>query len=85
MKPATLYIQNLNDQVNRDIIKHLLYMLLLTYGDVLDIVVQRGFAHATMTADDAAVAKRCISGELFLSKPLKVEYSTNDCKRVQYL
>lgn len=80
---TTLYVQNLDTHVDRQVVKHILYMLFATYGDVLDIVVQRGFAHVTMAPEAARVALRCVADEPVLGRPLKVQESTSNSNRVQ--
>lgn len=80
---TTLYVQNLDTHVDRQVAKHVLYMLFLTYCDVIDIVVQRGYAHVTVPSATAPVAIRCVAGEQVLGRPIKVQEATSTSKRVE--
>lgn len=82
---STLYLQNLNTKTDHVTMKHTLYLLFLTYGDVLDIVVKRGYAHITMPAIEASVALRCANGESVFGQPLAIQKSTNESKRVSMM
>lgn len=78
----TLYIQNLNDQVHHSTIKHSLYVLYSTYGDVIDVIVKphdkkmRGQAHVILhSTASARVALRDSQAVDFFGKPLRVSFA----------
>lgn len=73
----TLYIQNLNDKINRALLKHNLYLLFSSYGDVLDINVKmRGQAHVIMESKEAAVRSlKLLLDQSFFGKPLRIDFS----------
>lgn len=81
----TLYVQNLNDKVNRSIIKHNIYLFFSTYGDVLDINLKmRGQAHVIFESKESA--SRALRGlqdtELF-GKPLRIDFAKEKLKCVE--
>ncbi|PFH46173.1 hypothetical protein AMATHDRAFT_8142 [Amanita thiersii Skay4041] len=77
----TLYINNLNDKVNKDELCYQLYALFTTYGRVIDIVASkrqnmRGQAFlvfADLTA--ATSAMRACEGMVFYDKPMRITYA----------
>ncbi|PAV20910.1 RNA-binding domain-containing [Pyrrhoderma noxium] len=77
----TLYINNLNDKINKDELKSQLYSLFMTYGRVIDIVAQKGakmkgqafLAFADLA--EATTAMRALDGMLFYDKPLHIQYA----------
>ncbi|CAH6722007.1 U2 small nuclear ribonucleoprotein B'' [[Candida] jaroonii] len=78
----TIYINNLNDKINTNTLKHNLYLLCLAYGDVIDIIIKpkskkmRGQAHVIFSSsDEAAMALKKLKDMVFFSKPMKVDYS----------
>lgn len=80
LKPSqTLYINNLNDQIKLPVMKQNLYLLLSTFGDVLEVHVNkklRGQAHILFAKiDDAVLARNTVNGMDFFDKPMKVNYS----------
>lgn len=88
----TIYIGNLNDQVNPKVLKHNLYLLSTSYGDVIDIVMKpksrkmRGQAHIIFSnVMEASVAVKRLEGFMFFDKPLKVAYSRKTSKLVRQI
>ncbi|KAL0577720.1 hypothetical protein V5O48_004269 [Marasmius crinis-equi] len=77
----TLYINNLNDKVNKDELRTQLLALFTTYGRVIDIVASksakmRGQAFLVFTdLAGATSAMRACEGMLFYDKPLHIDYA----------
>ncbi|KAJ8086552.1 hypothetical protein AAF712_002035 [Marasmius tenuissimus] len=77
----TLYINNLNDKVNKDELRSQLLALFTTYGRVIDIVASkstkmRGQAFLVFTdLAGATSAMRACEGMLFYDKPLHIDYA----------
>lgn len=75
----TLYVNNLNDQVLRRLLKHNLYLLFSTYGDVIDIIIRpkmRGQAHIILESVTSALsAKAGLDKRRFFSKEMSVNYA----------
>lgn len=76
----TLYISNLNDQINQSTQIHNLYILFSTYGDIIRINYNnkklRGQAFIVFDSiENASLAMRNLQGELFFGKILKIGYS----------
>ena len=73
---TTLYINNLNDQVQKDELRQQLYALFTTYGKLIDVVAlktpkMRGQAFLVFTDLAAATsALRACDGMLFYDKPM---------------
>lgn len=73
---TTLYINNLNDKVNKEELKSQLFALFMTYGRVIDVVAQKGTkmrGQAFLVFSDlaeATSAMRACEGMLFYDKPL---------------
>lgn len=73
---TTLYINNLNDKVNKDELRSQLYALFTTYGKVIDVVASkstkmRGQAFLVFTDLAAATtAMRACEGMMFYDKPM---------------
>jgi hypothetical protein len=79
---TTLYINNLNDKVNKDELRIQLYALFTTYGKVIDIVASksqqmRGQAFLVFTdLAGATSAMRACAGMMFYDKPLVSPFSS---------
>ncbi|KAF9263460.1 RNA-binding domain-containing protein [Marasmius fiardii PR-910] len=77
----TLYINNLNDKVNKDELRSQLLALFTTYGRVIDIVASkstkmRGQAFLVFTdLAGATAAMRACDGMVFYDKPLRIDYA----------
>lgn len=73
---TTLYVNNLNDQIQKDEVRAQLFALFTTYGKVIDVVASktakmRGQAFLVFTDLAAATsALRATDGMLFYDKPL---------------
>ncbi|KAK6460343.1 hypothetical protein DFJ63DRAFT_290608 [Scheffersomyces coipomensis] len=81
LKPCqTLYIKNLNDKINPKVMKHNLYLLFSTYGDVIQIHNRkRGQAHIVFgDVDSSSLALRSLQSDVFFDKPLVINYSINE-------
>ncbi|EGW32287.1 uncharacterized protein SPAPADRAFT_153008 [Spathaspora passalidarum NRRL Y-27907] len=87
LKPSQcLYIKNLNDKINRQLLKHNLYLLFSTFGDVIEIRIRKGFAHVLFgDIPSATVALRSLQSEEFFDKPLVINYSVNESKVITRL
>lgn len=72
----TLYINNLNDKINKEELRSQLFALFMTYGRVIDVVAQKGskmkgqafLAFADLA--EATTAMRACEGMIFYDKPL---------------
>lgn len=73
---TTLYINNLNDKVNKEELKLQLYALFATHGKIIDIVASktdkmRGQAFLVFSdLAGATAAMRACEGMIFYDKPL---------------
>lgn len=72
----TLYINNLNDKINKEELRAQLFALFVTYGRVIDVVAKKGkkmkgqafLAFADLA--EATAAMRACEGMIFYDKPL---------------
>ncbi|KDQ17346.1 hypothetical protein BOTBODRAFT_30171 [Botryobasidium botryosum FD-172 SS1] len=77
----TLYLKNLNEKVKKEELRTQLYALFSSYGNILDIVAQRGLkmkGQAFIVFRDlasATSAMRGLDGERFYDKQLHIEYA----------
>ncbi|KAK9380686.1 uncharacterized protein V2V93DRAFT_371338 [Kockiozyma suomiensis] len=77
----TLYINNLNDKVQKDELKLCLYTLFSAYGAILDVVAvktpkMRGQAHIVFAGvPSATAALRSLQGFLFLGKEMRISFA----------
>ncbi|TRM68055.1 hypothetical protein BD626DRAFT_480655 [Schizophyllum amplum] len=78
---TTLYLNNLNDKVNKDELRGQIYALFTTYGRIIDIVVSkaprlRGQAFLVF-ADlaSATTALRACQGMVIYDKPMRIDYA----------
>jgi RNA recognition motif-containing protein len=77
----TLYVKNINDKINPKVIKHNLYLLFSTYGDIVQIITHKGQAHIVFTNETmASLAKRALQNEPFFDKPLVIEFAKSRSK-----
>lgn len=83
----TLYAKNLNDKINPDTMKHNLYLLFSTYGDVIDIVFKpknkrlRGQAHIIFSSTSHATrALDELQNMMFFEKELQMLYAKKRSK-----
>jgi RNA recognition motif-containing protein len=73
---TTLYINNLNDKVNKEELRSQLHALFTTYGKIIDVVAsknQRMRGQAFLVFADlagATTAMRALEGMVFYDKPL---------------
>ncbi|KAI0265087.1 RNA-binding domain-containing protein [Gloeopeniophorella convolvens] len=78
---TTLYINNLNDKVNKEEIRSQLFALFATYGRLLDVVAtkrpnMRGQAFLVFTdLASATAALRGCDGMIFYEKPMHITYA----------
>jgi len=78
---CTLYINNLNDKVNKEELRSQLYALFTTYGKVVDIVASksqkmRGQAFLVFADQGGATsAMRACEGIVFYDKPMRISYA----------
>ncbi|KAN0128590.1 spliceosomal protein [Lactarius tabidus] len=78
---TTLYINNLNDKINKDEIRSQLFALFTTYGKLIDVVAtktpkMRGQAFLVFTdLASATAALRACDGMAFYDKPLRISYA----------
>lgn len=73
---TTLYINNLNDQVNKDELRSQLFALFTTYGKIIDVIASKGpkkRGQAFLVFTDlagATSALRACEGMVFYDKPM---------------
>lgn len=81
----TLYVHNLNDKINRTLLKHNLYLLFSIYGDVLDINMKmRGQAHVILESEEkAARTLKELLDTQFFGKPLYISFSKTKSKCIE--
>lgn len=81
----TLYVNNLNDKINRTLLKHNIYILFSTYGEVWDINMKlRGQAHVIMDSKEtASVCLKALLGTPMFGKHLRIDFSKNKSKLVE--
>jgi len=78
---TTLYINNLNDKINKEELRSQLYALFTTYGKIIDIVASksqkmRGQAFLVFTdLAGATSAMRACEGMIFYDKPMHIDYA----------
>jgi RNA recognition motif-containing protein len=78
---TTLYINNLNDHVNKEELRSQLYALFSTYGKIIDVVASkrpgmRGQAFLVFTdLAGATSALRGCEGMVFYDKPMHIDYA----------
>ncbi|KAJ7095331.1 hypothetical protein B0H15DRAFT_106241 [Mycena belliarum] len=78
---TTLYLNNLNDKVNKEELRSQLYALFTTYGKLIDVVAsksQRMRGQAFLVFSDlagATTAMRACEGMIFYDKPLHIAYA----------
>ncbi|KAJ6515945.1 hypothetical protein C8R45DRAFT_958173 [Mycena sanguinolenta] len=78
---TTLYINNLNDKVNKEELRSQLHALFITYGKIIDVVAsknQRMRGQAFLVFADlagATTAMRALEGMIFYDKPLRITYA----------
>ncbi|WPK24550.1 hypothetical protein PUMCH_001828 [Australozyma saopauloensis] len=81
----TLYIRNLSDKVNRRILKHTLYLLFSTYGEVFDINMKlKGQAHVILESKQAAAyAIKALNEHTICGKKIIIEYAKSKSKIIE--
>ncbi len=93
MKPsntpkATLYLRNLNDKINKNLLKETLYLLFSQYGTVIDIVAlktmkMRGQAFICFSQlQEAMNAYQQLQDKSIFGKPVKIEYSQQNSSKL---
>lgn len=77
----TLYIRGLDEKISKNQLRHLLYCLFSTFGQVLDVVAlktirMRGQAFIVFgDIQEATTALRSLQGFPFLDKPLSIAFA----------
>ncbi|KAG1820242.1 uncharacterized protein BJ212DRAFT_1458191 [Suillus subaureus] len=77
----TLYINNLNDKINKDEMRTQLYALFTTFGKVIDVIASKGpkmRGQAFLVFTDlasATTAMRACEGMVFYDKPMRITYA----------
>ncbi|EGO01960.1 hypothetical protein SERLA73DRAFT_177630 [Serpula lacrymans var. lacrymans S7.3] len=78
---TTLYINNLNDKINKEEMRSQLFALFTTHGRVIDVVASKGpkmRGQAFLVFTDlagATTAMRACEGMIFYDKPLRITYA----------
>jgi len=87
---TTLYVNNLNDKVNKEELRSQLFALFTTYGKLIDVVAskspsRRGQAFLVFTdLAGATSAMRACEGMLFYDKPLVSSYPAQSFSAVTH-
>ncbi|KAJ1722762.1 U2 small nuclear ribonucleoprotein B'' [Coemansia erecta] len=77
----TVYLRNLNDKIQKDVLKHTLYSLCIPYGQILDIVAlktlkMRGQAFVVFgDITSATAALRQLNGRKIFGRAIQAEYA----------
>ncbi|KAJ1812392.1 hypothetical protein LPJ75_003672, partial [Coemansia sp. RSA 2598] len=77
----TIYLRNLNDKIQKDVLKRALYSLCISYGRILDIVALKTMkmrGQAFVVFDDitsATAAMRQLNGKHIFGRPISAEYA----------
>lgn len=77
----TIYVNNLEDKINVDKLKSLLYEFFCSYGIILDIVIKksktsRGQAFIVFNSvASSTLAMKGLQGKLFLNKKININYA----------
>ncbi|XP_016418446.1 U1 small nuclear ribonucleoprotein A-like isoform X3 [Sinocyclocheilus rhinocerous] len=80
----TIYINNLNEKINKDELKKSLYAIFSQFGQILDILVSptlkmRGQAFVIFKEiNSASNALRSMQGFPFYDKPMRIQYAKQD-------
>ncbi|KAJ6614297.1 hypothetical protein B0H10DRAFT_1880702 [Mycena sp. CBHHK59/15] len=78
---TTLYINNLNDKVNKNELRSQLFALFTTYGKLIDVIASKSHrmrGQAFLVFSDlagATTAMRACEGMVFYDKPLHIDYA----------
>ncbi|KZP32879.1 RNA-binding domain-containing protein [Athelia psychrophila] len=78
---TSLYINNLNDKINKEELRAQLYALFTTYGKIIDVIAtksakMRGQAFLVFTdLAGATSALRACEGMVFYDKPMHIDYA----------
>ncbi|CAI5756876.1 unnamed protein product [Candida verbasci] len=86
LKPSqTLYIKNLNNKINKQLLKENLYLLFINFGDLIDVKLYNGFAFIIYSnVDSSILAMKSLQNEEFFSKKLIINYATKESKIITY-
>lgn len=83
----TLYLKNLNDKIAKHTVRHTLYLLFSTYGDVLEILMpqkMRGQAHIVFDSKQLANnALRGLQNTIVFGKNLQIDYARSKSNLVK--
>lgn len=81
----TLYIKNIDDKIRKRVLRHNLYLLFSTFGDVLDINLKlRGAAHVVFeSTESASRALKLLQNTQFFGRALVIDFSIAKTKSVQ--
>jgi len=86
----TLYVNNLNGKVKKQLLRKTLYNLFVTYGRVLGIIAIKGVkmrGQAFIVFDDiqnSTVALRSLQGVSFFGKPMRIAYAKRDSDAIRF-
>ncbi|VWU50118.1 U2 small nuclear ribonucleoprotein B'', putative [Hepatocystis sp. ex Piliocolobus tephrosceles] len=87
----TLYVNNLEDKININDLKYLLYEFFCPYGHILDIVLKksnklRGQAFVVFNnIASSTLAYKNLKGKLFLNKNININYAKTKSKIIKTL
>lgn len=80
----TLYVRNLDSKLKFHTLRHNLYVLFSSYGNVIKIYLKPGFGHIVFASiEQASLAKKCLNDEMFFLKKLVIEYANQNSNLVE--
>ena len=80
----TLYIKNLNDKVNRSMLKHNLFLIFSTYGEILEINMKmKGQAHVVFESrETASLALKALQDTNVFGKHMHIDFARQKSIRI---
>eukprot|EP01031_Cornospumella_fuschlensis_P024747 gene24747-29903_t len=85
----TLYVNNINEKVKKNVLKKMLYMLFSQYGKVIQVVACKGIklrGQAWVVFQDAPAALSAMKGKQnfnFYGKPLHIQFAKSNANVVE--
>ena len=85
----TLYVNNLNGKVKKQLLRKSLYNLFVTYGRVMGVIAIKGVkmrGQAFIVFDDiqnSTAALRSLQGVVFFEKPMRLSYAKRDSDAIR--
>lgn len=86
----TLYVNNLNGKVKKQLLRKSLYNLFVTYGRIMGVIAIKGVkmrGQAFIVFDDiqnSTAALRSLQGVVFFDKPMHLSYAKRDSDAIRF-